>query len=282
MNYAQHATNAILQHIANTENKIKVNRIHQADIQAHNLRMLAKCPDYATFTAPDCYCQCYGCRHKISPTASNDCTAGEAVELVKAGKLFCTHCQEFQQSVGFNKLLECFPKAFIVGKHKTDTARLNQPALTKLTKWTNENIINGNSMESLYLCGDTGAGKSRMMTIIALQCLEYGITLNTLRGGGFTEKLREYNGNTDYARAREQEARWLNNLKRCEVLILDDFGREELTPTMAEKYWSLIDARLGNRTTIFVSNFMPADLPILDESIKRRIRDYCALLKIEK
>lgn len=279
MNYAKHAIGAITNQLKQEdENRVNA-RVHQSQIMLHNLSVLAGFKDYEMISPATAICQCYGCRNRISPTASNNCNVGTARELIKNGKLFCCHCQEYKRSLSFHKLLECFPRNFIDGKDKTDCNRLPQDAFKKATKWLDENIINSNCTQSLYMFGDTGAGKSRIATLLALKALEYGITLNCIRGGGFAEKLREYSETNN----REGECRWLNNLKGREVLIFDDFGRDKLTETMENKLWSILDARLGNKTTIFLSNFLPAQLPKeFDESIKRRLRDYCEFIEVKQ
>lgn len=279
MKYAIHAIDAITNQLKQEDENRANARVHQSQIMLHNLSVLAGLPDYATYSPATAICQCYGCRNRISPTASNDCDIATARELIKNGKLFCKHCQEYKRSLSFHKLLECFPRNFIDGKDKTDCEKLPQDAFKKATKWLDKNVINGNCSQSLYMFGDTGAGKSRIATLMALKALEYGITLNCIRGGGFAEKLREYSETNN----REGECRWLNNLKGREVLIFDDFGRDKLTETMENKLWSIIDARLGNRTTIFLSNFLPAQLSKeFDESTKRRLRDYCEFIEVKQ
>lgn len=275
MNYAQTAIDAIKTHLSTQDARAKKARIHQSEIMAINLATLDGIDDWDNISNGLAICQCFGCRQRLSPTLANDLTAGEARELIKQGKLYCKNCQKYGRSLALEKLLECFPRAFVDGKFATDTSKLPQEAFKKVTTWIEENCIKGNSTNSLYIHGKTGAGKSRILTLGALRMLEYGITINCIRGGGFSAKLREFaeDGNID------RESAWLSNLTRSNVLIFDDFGKDKLTETMADKLWRILDERLGNRTTIFATNFDLQNLKI-DDTLKRRIIDYTDNLAI--
>lgn len=275
MNYAQTAIDAIKSHLSIQDARAKKARIHQSEIMAIDLATLDGIEDDDNRSNGLAICQCFGCRQRLSPTLANDLTAGEARKLIKQGKLYCKNCQKYGRSLALEKLLECFPRAFVDGKFATVPEQLPQDAFKKIAQWIETNCINGNNTNSLYIYGKSGAGKSRILTLGALRMLEFGITINCIRGGGFSGKLREFAEDAN----KERESAWLNNLKRSNAVIFDDFGKDFLTATMTEKLWGVLDERLGSRTTIFASNFTPQQLPI-DESAKRRLLDYCEFIQI--
>lgn len=274
--YASDAISFVSNHIKNGLKSRMLKLITHKQVKEHNMNVMKDYRNDNYLFNSMFICQCYGCRNRFS-TSNYDCDKEEILKLIDNDKLFCPTCKENGKSIAFEKLLKTFPIAFITGESKTDISKLPQEAFSKITSWNEKNVLSGDCVRSLYVYGKTGCGKSRIATLLALKNLEYGITMNCIRGGHFAKKLRKYADSEN----KGAEASWLDNLSRCNVLIFDDFGRDNLTPPMFEKLWALLDSRLGNKTTIFLSNFEPDNNPSTDMSLTRRIADFCDVLKID-
>ena len=66
----------------------------------------------------------------------------------------------------------------------------------------------------------------------------------------------------------------LDALSTTKVLIIDDFGTEQVKDWIDEKFYSIINERcINNKTTIYTSNYALEDLEY-DERIKSRINEH--------
>lgn len=75
-------------------------------------------------------------------------------------------------------------------------------------------------------------------------------------------------------------------LYRSRILMIDDLGKERVTPAAAALLWEVLDRRLSaNMPIIITSNFTGPQFaerfgePHLGDSIRRRIRDLCTIIK---
>lgn len=74
------------------------------------------------------------------------------------------------------------------------------------------------------------------------------------------------------------EAALLSSLGKVTVLIIDDFGTEQVKPWIAEKFYQIINERyINRRITIFTSN-MSLDNLEYDDRITNRIKECCYLV----
>ena len=67
---------------------------------------------------------------------------------------------------------------------------------------------------------------------------------------------------------------YLDGLKNCDLLILDDFGMERQTDYAQEQALNIIDGRyLARKPMIVTTNLRPQDLRRAEEMMERRIID---------
>lgn len=104
-----------------------------------------------------------------------------------------------------------------------------------------------------YVWGPNGTGKTHLACSAALLCLKAGLSVQFANATELLEALREFG---DGQRAL------LSRLERCDLLVIDDFGKEgAAAPRSAERLYELFnrrynaEARGRRRPVIVTSNF---------------------------
>lgn len=248
--------------------KRNANILHVTEKKKKNYEMLKASPE---FFPSAIYCLSLGCNRKFRVE-----TVGEGLRLLESNKCFCKDCQPNGRSKMLNRFIDSFPQSFSFGENQTDITKLPK-CFAEITEWAKNHLWSGGLMRSLYIYGDSGVCKSRMLAKIASSALLYGVEFICLRGGEFASKMREFSLKEN----KVDEMEFLNELKDVQLLFLDDFGRDVLSETMNEKLWNVIDSRMGNKSTIFSSNFNTIQLN-LEQSAIRRIADYSDILLVKK
>ena len=104
-----------------------------------------------------------------------------------------------------------------------------------------------------YVWGPNGTGKTHLACSAALLCLEAGLSVQFAVATELLEALREFG---DGLKAL------LSRLERCDLLVIDDFGKEgAAAPRSAERLYELFNRRYNaeakgqRRPVIVTSNF---------------------------
>ena len=136
-----------------------------------------------------------------------------------------------------------------------------------------DSVFHTEGMGLYFYSEMTGCGKTLIACIIANELIARGINVKFIKAINFYEKLKsEINDNSDaYSKSDT-----MNDMKKVDVLILDDLGAENVKSYERTKFYHLIDHRLNDRNkkvTIFTSSKpfsrLPYDTSIL-ELIKQR------------
>ena len=124
--------------------------------------------------------------------------------------------------------------------------------------------------ESVLLCGPVGVGKTHCAQALGHAACRAGYTVLFTKTAAF---LRDLAGG-------RADGSWEPRLRRylsSDVLILDDFGMREFTPTQAEDLYELICERFRTGSMVVTSNRPPKDWyalfpnPVLAESALDRL-----------
>ncbi len=122
----------------------------------------------------------------------------------------------------------------------------------------------------LYLYSDTkGSGKTRMAASVAnhLICDKH----ISVKFATSMQIINEIRATWSHESAEESESSLLKDLIEVPVLVIDDFGVEQVREWVAERFYHVINDRYVKRkATIFTSNMLIEDLPY-DDRIKDRI-----------
>jgi len=97
----------------------------------------------------------------------------------------------------------------------------------------------------------TGLGKSWLGCAFAVQACRQGFSACYLRVPKLNEELAIAHGSGRYAR-------WLTQLAKTDVVILDDFAMAPLSDSARRDLLEVLDDRRGNRSTLATSQ-LPVD-----------------------
>lgn len=100
--------------------------------------------------------------------------------------------------------------------------------------------------QNLIFTGATGCGKTYLGCALGLYFCQQGIAVRYFRLKGLQEQLRQVHGDGSYPRFLEQ-------LNKTPILILDDWGMETLTSQQRSDLLDIIDARHGQGSIIIMS-----------------------------
>ena len=100
--------------------------------------------------------------------------------------------------------------------------------------------------QNIILSGPTGAGKTWIACAFAQQACRQGFSALYVRAARLFEELRIAHGDGSFTRRLAQ-------LAKIDVLLLDDWGLQELDQGARNDLLEVIDDRVGSRSTIITS-----------------------------
>jgi DNA replication protein DnaC len=101
--------------------------------------------------------------------------------------------------------------------------------------------------ENILMCGPTGVGKSHLANALAIEALkrEYHVLARS------THRLL---ADVHAARANALQPRLLTRVLTCDLLVLDDFGLQPLSPQAVQDLYEIITERYERGSLIITSN----------------------------
>ena len=138
--------------------------------------------------------------------------------------------------------------------------------------------------DGLYIEGTFGTGKTHLAAAIAIQLMEQGhqVIFKTA-----DDLLRDIKATFDESGRKEQEA--LDRLKKCELLVIDDIGKEQATDWSTAQLYAIINDRYEcQKPLIITTNFNETDLIAVESpkgigshrimAILSRLHETCRLM----
>lgn len=106
----------------------------------------------------------------------------------------------------------------------------------------------GGWRDGAYIVGNVGVGKSHMAAQMALGAMDEGATVRFMAGGEFLRRLR------DSFDGEGTEGGIIRSLSTCDLLILDDLGKDKPTDWAVSMLYQLVDARYNEDRPIVVTS----------------------------
>ena len=101
--------------------------------------------------------------------------------------------------------------------------------------------------ENILLCGPTGVGKSHLANALACEALKRDYRV-------LARSLPRLLADLHASRATGAYQRLWARVMTCDLLVLDDFGLQALTPQAAQDLYEIISERYERRSLILTSN----------------------------
>ena len=127
----------------------------------------------------------------------------------------------------------------------------------------------------LYLYGPAGVGKTYSACAIAIELIKEDVEIDFYNLLNLLQEMREKISRS------ENDYRFLEHLKKVEVLFIDDIGTEKSSDWVTEFLYNLINSRYENiKTTIFTSNLELDELADrVDDKLASRISQMAYIMK---
>lgn len=101
--------------------------------------------------------------------------------------------------------------------------------------------------ENILLCGPTGVGKSHLANALAIEALKRDFRV-------VSKPTHRLLSDLHTARANGAHLRLLNRILHCDLLVLDDFGLQALSPQAVQDLYEIITERYERGSLIVTSN----------------------------
>jgi DNA replication protein DnaC len=101
--------------------------------------------------------------------------------------------------------------------------------------------------ENILLCGPTGVGKSHLANALALEALKRDLRV-------FSRPVHRLLTDMHVARASGTHPRLLARILNCDLLVLDDFGLQTLSPSAVQDLYEIISERYEQGSIVVTSN----------------------------
>lgn len=101
--------------------------------------------------------------------------------------------------------------------------------------------------ENVLLCGPTGVGKSHLANALAIEALKRDFRV-------LSKPTHRLLNDLHTARANGAHLRLLNRILHCDLLVLDDFGLQVLSPQAVQDLYEIITERYERGSLIVTSN----------------------------
>lgn len=164
----------------------------------------------------------------------------------------------------------CFLQNFSLGVYlSTDGKNVASAACRSVKRYLAQVEQAHDAGLGLYLYSHAkGSGKTRMAASIANKLIERW----PVKFATSTEILQEIRATYDRD-SGQRESELIDALTKVDVLVIDDFGAENLTGWVNEKFYHIINERyIGKKMTFFTSNESVERLKF-DDRIKSRVQE---------
>lgn len=158
---------------------------------------------------------------------------------------------------------------------------MNRALLEGLLRWRPD----GEDRKGIGLWGESGLRKTRMLALVLKKAHMEGWRCNYVLATRLSGAFQVMFGKGDEC----DQARYvIRKARECDVLLLDDMGKEQFTPHVQSQMFDLIEQRTaGGKRLLWTSNFAGQELarrldPDKGGPLVRRLEDFCHVYQIEE
>ncbi len=141
-------------------------------------------------------------------------------------------------------------------------------------------VQQGSCPQCLFLTGGVGRGKTHLSAAVANAVLAAGCTVLYRRAADLFELLRQYR----YEEDRQKLEQMLEQLRTCDLLVIDDLGAERTTEFVVEQLVILLEERnYRDKPWIISSNLSINEISaVYNDRTADRIVDRAVIFKLER
>ncbi|WP_233096226.1 ATP-binding protein [Alicyclobacillus sp. SO9] len=143
------------------------------------------------------------------------------------------------------------------------------------------NTFSPSNGRGILLSGPVGVGKTHLAAAISLKLLEqeFRIVFGTV-----TSLLGQIRHTFDDSKEREADV--FNRLTQCDLLVIDDIGKEKVTEWTEQTLFEIINSRYeNNRSLVLTSNVSIADIrkryQNVGDALTSRLLEMCQGIKMD-
>ena len=211
-----------------------------------------------------------------------DCPKCQDRGYLKPGELCSCLLRERMDDLFNNSGMSEAMKQYTFGNFSADYYPDREGMQDKVA-WCKEfavKIAEGTNRDNLFLTGQVGRGKTHLSAAIANEVLKSGKTVLYKRAIDLFDLIRRYKFEED----PEQGRKLLNQIKTCDLLVIDDLGAERTTDFVTEQLISILDDRnYNNKAWIISSNLSLSEVgKTYTDRTSDRILDRAKIFKLER
>ena len=159
------------------------------------------------------------------------------------------------------------------------TYRENASRIKKIAMEFVDDVVMGKKVSGLFFNGPVGSGKTFLAAACANALVEKGVDVRFLVVPDFLDQLRETFQNDSPV----SEGYLMDEIKKTDVLVLDDLGAHNYTDWTVKTIFAIINYRLNyEKPMIVTSNLSQEEIEKnLSSRIFSRLAEACRFFKIE-
>lgn len=140
-------------------------------------------------------------------------------------------------------------------------------------------IQQGECEQCLFLTGGVGRGKTHLSAAIANAVMEQGCTVLYRRAADLFELIRQYR----FEENRQKYEDLMEQLRSCDLLVIDDLGAERTTEFVVEQLVILLEERNYRKKPWIISSNLSINeiIQVYNDRTADRILDRAMLFKLD-